>query len=183
MLVGELPREGQSETARGASDDCGGIGVDVGEIATLLGAIAARGIAPEQVALCLDTAEGVDRLVGELADRVGLERLAMIHLNDSKATLGSRMDRHEHLGAGAIGAAGLARILTHPDLRHVTYYLETPGMDEGYDAVNAARAHDLAEGRPLASLPPEAMELPGSRARTGPSVEPQVVLESGELAG
>jgi deoxyribonuclease-4 len=173
----------------------GGIGVDVGEIATLLGAIAARGIAPEQVALCLDTAhlwgaghpidttEGVDRLVGELADRVGLERLAMIHLNDSKATLGSRMDRHEHLGAGAIGAAGLARILTHPDLRHVTYYLETPGMDEGYDAVNAARAHDLAEGRPLASLPPEAMELPGSRARTGPSVEPQVVLESGELAG
>jgi deoxyribonuclease-4 len=173
----------------------GGIGVDVGEIATLLGAIAARGIAPERVALCLDTAhlwgaghpidtaDGVDRLVGELADRVGLERLMMIHLNDSKATFGSRMDRHEHLGAGAIGAAGLARILTHPDLRHVTYYLETPGMDEGYDAVNAARAHDLAEGRPLASLPPEAMDLPGSRARTGPSVEPKVALESGELAG
>jgi deoxyribonuclease-4 len=172
----------------------GGIGVDVGEIGALLDAIAARGIAPERVSLCLDTAhlwaaghpidtaDGVDRLVGELGDRVGLERLAMIHLNDSKATRGSRMDRHEHLGAGTIGAAGLARILTHPDLGHVTYYLETPGMDEGYDAVNAARAHDLAKGRPLASLPPEAMELPGSRARTGPSVEPKAVLESGGLA-
>ena len=173
----------------------GGIGVDVDEFAALLGAITARGIAPERVAICLDTAhlwgaghpidtaDGVDRLVGELGDRIGLERLAMIHLNDSKAALGSRMDRHEHLGAGAIGGAGLGRILTHPDLRHVTYYLETPGMDEGYDAVNAGRALDLAEGRPLAILPPEAMQLPGSRARTGPSVEPAVEAESGELVG
>ena len=56
----------------------------------------------------------------------------------------------------------------------MTYYLETPGMDEGYDAINAGRAHDLVAGRPLAVLPPEAMNLPGSRARTGPSVEPAV---------
>ena len=162
----------------------GGIGVDVDEIAALLEAIAATGIGAHRVGICLDTAhlwgaghpidtaDGVDRLVGELADRIGLDRVVMIHLNDSKAELGSRMDRHEHLGAGAIGAAGLARILTHPGLAHVTYYLETPGMDEGYDAINAARAHDLAAGRPLATLPPEAMNLPGSRARTGPSVEP-----------
>ncbi len=162
----------------------GGIGVDVNELADLLDAIAQRGVARDRVALCLDTAhlwgaghpidtaEGVDRLIGELGQRVGIERVAMIHLNDSKAELGSRMDRHEHLGAGAIGAPGLARILTHPDLQHATYYLETPGMDEGYDAVNAGRAHDLAEGRPLSILPPEAMTLPGARARTGPSVEP-----------
>jgi deoxyribonuclease-4 len=177
----------------------GGIGVDVDEIAALLGAIAANGIAPERVGICLDTAhlwgaghpidtaDGVDRLVGELGDRVGIERVVMIHLNDSKAMLGSRTDRHEHLGAGAIGAPGLARILTHPDLRHVTYYLETPGMDEGYDAVNASRARDLAEGRPLTSLPPEALNLPGSRARTGPSVEPAIGPAIGpgsaELAG
>jgi deoxyribonuclease-4 len=138
------------------------------------------------VAICLDTAhlwgaglpidteDGVDRLVDDVDERIGLERLAMIHLNDSKSELGSRLDRHEHLGAGAIGSAGLRRILTHPGLRHVTYYLETPGMAEGYDAINAGRAHDLAEGRPLAVLPPEAMTLPGSRSRTGPSVEPGV---------
>jgi deoxyribonuclease-4 len=172
----------------------GGIGVDVAEIATVLAAIEARGVAPVRVSICLDTAHlwgagqpintvaGVDRLVAEFDATIGLERLAMIHLNDSKSELGSRMDRHEHLGAGAIGAEGLARILTHPGLRQVTYYLETPGMDEGYDAVNAARAHDLAEGRPLARLPPEAMNLPGSRARTGPSVEPAQDAEAAGLA-
>ncbi len=162
----------------------GGLGTDVGELGMLLDGIAAAGVARQEVSICLDTAhlwaaghpidttEGVDRLMGEFDERIGLDRLAMVHLNDSKSVLGSRLDRHEHLGAGAIGRAGLARILTHPDLRHVTYYLETPGMDEGYDAINAARAHDLAEGRPLADLPPEAMHLAGSRARTGPRSEP-----------
>jgi deoxyribonuclease IV len=173
----------------------GGIGVDVNEMAGLLAAIAASGVAPARVAICLDTAHlwgaghpintaaGVDRLVGDFGERIGLERLLMIHLNDSKSELGSRMDRHEHIGAGAIGPDGMRRILTHPDLRQVTYYLETPGMDEGYDAINAQRARDLAEGRALASLPPEAMSLPGSRARTGPSVEPQAEAGASELAG
>jgi deoxyribonuclease-4 len=173
----------------------GGIGVDVDEMAAVLTAVAARGVPLDRVAICLDTAhlwgaghpidsaKGVDRLVGKFGDRIGLERLAMIHLNDSKSELGSRMDRHEHIGAGAIGPAGMRRILTHPDLRQVTYYLETPGMDEGYDAINAERARDLAEGRTLASLPPEAMNLPGSRARTGPSVEPAAEAGAGELAG
>ena len=173
----------------------GGLGVDVPELATLLEAVAARGVSSGRVAICLDTAhlwgaghpintaEGVDRLLAEFDDRIGLERLAMIHLNDSKSELGSRMDRHEHLGAGAIGPDGLRRVLTHPGLRHVTYYLETPGMDTGYDAINADRARDLAEGRPLAILPPEAMNLPGSRAHTGPSPEPAVESAAGEIAG
>jgi deoxyribonuclease-4 len=173
----------------------GEIGVDVNEMASLLAAIAACGVAPARVAICLDTAHlwgaghpintagGVDRLVADFGERIGLERLVMIHLNDSKSELGSRMDRHEHIGAGAIGPDGMRRILTHPDLRQVTYYLETPGMDDGYDAINAQRARDLAEGRALAGLPPEAMNLPGSRARTGPSVEPQVEAGAGELAG
>ena len=64
-----------------------------------------------------------------------------------------------------------AHLLRHPALAHVTYYIETPGMDEGYDAINIARAYDIAACRPLADLPPEAMTLRGSRARpdrTGP---------------
>ncbi len=169
------------ENSAGGGD---GLGIDVDELAQLLDGIGAAGVARPEVSICLDTAhlwaaghaidtaEGVDRLMSEFDERIGLDRLAMVHLNDSKSVLGSRLDRHEHLGAGAIGPAGLARILTHPDLSHVTYYLETPGMDEGYDAINAARAHDLAEGRPLAVLPPEAMHLAGSRARTGPRSEP-----------
>ena len=70
----------------------------------------------------------------------------MIHLNDSRSELGSRADRHEHIGAGRIGAAGLARILLHPALDHVAYYLETPGMDAGLDAVNIRRAHRWPRG-------------------------------------
>jgi hypothetical protein len=83
------------------------------------------------------------------------------------------MDRHEHVGAGKIGEAGMAHLLRHPLLEHATYYLETPGMDEGYDAINVARAIALFEGRPLEPLPPGAMTLRGSRARTAPAPEPE----------
>ncbi len=63
-------------------------------------------------------------------------------------------------------AAGLGRLLTHPALAHVAFFLETPGMDEGYDAVNMDRARRLAAGLPLDPLPAEAMQLRGARART-----------------
>jgi hypothetical protein len=97
----------------------------------------------------------------------------MVHLNDSKSPLGSRLDRHEHIGAGGIGERGMAHLLTHPLLAHVPAYLETPGMDEGYDAINMARAHALASGRPLDPLPPGAMSVRGSRSRTAAQAEPE----------
>jgi deoxyribonuclease-4 len=142
-------------------------------------AIAARGVPADRVGLCLDAAhlwgaghdiatpDGVDALLEAVAARIGLERLVMIHLNDSRATRGSRLDRHEHLGAGEMGGgAGLARLMTHPALAHVAYFLETPGMDQGYDAVNMGRARALAAGLPLDPLPPEAFELRGTHSRT-----------------
>lgn len=158
-----------------------GLGTNVTELADIAEAIASRGVADRRVGFCLDTAHAwgagvdlsdpdeVDGFLADFDNRVGLGRLVMVHLNDSKTERGSRADRHEHLGAGQIGAAGLARILTHPGLSGTTYYLETPGMDEGYDAVNVARAYDIAAGRALADLPPEAMTMRGSRARTGPA--------------
>ena len=157
-----------------------GIGTSVNELADIAEAAAARGVPAGRLGFCLDTAhawaagidlsdpEASDACLAAFDDRIGLDRLVMIHLNDSKAACGSHADRHEHLGAGRIGAAGLAHLLRHPALAHVAYYLETPGMDEGYDAVNVARAHDIAAGRPLADLPPEALTVRGSRARTGP---------------
>ncbi len=157
-----------------------GLGASVEELALIVEAASARGVDPARLGICLDTAhlwgagvdigepEGVDALVDEVEARLGLARLVMVHLNDSKAMLGSHADRHQHLGAGTIGLRGLARLLTHPRLRHVAYYLETPGMDEGYDALNLARARDIAAGRPVAPLPPEALELRGSRGRTAP---------------
>jgi deoxyribonuclease-4 len=164
------------ENSAGSGD---GLGTTVEELERILAAAAARGVDSERLAICLDTAHlwgaghdvataaGVDTLVDEVAARIGLERLAMIHLNDSKAARGSRLDRHEHLGAGEMGdGAGLARLLTHPALAHVALYLETPGMDQGYDALNVARARDLARGVPLEPLPAEAFALRGTRART-----------------
>ena len=158
-----------------------GLGTSVTELADIAEAVAARGIPDERIGFCLDTAHawgaGVNLANGDEADafladfdsRIGLARLVMIHLNDSKAERGSRLDRHEHLGAGRIGATGLAHLLCHRALSHVAYFLETPGMDEGYDAINVTRARDLIAGRPLAALPPEAMEVRGSRSRSGPS--------------
>jgi deoxyribonuclease-4 len=164
------------ENSAGSGD---GLGTTAQELEAIFEAAAARGVPELALGLCLDTAhlwgagmdvatpEGVDAVVAEVEARIGLRRLVMVHLNDSKAARGSRLDRHQHLGAGEMGdGAGLARLLTHPALAHVAYFLETPGMDEGYDAVNMERARRLAAGRPLDPLPPEAFELRGARART-----------------
>ena len=75
-----------------------------------------------------------------------MERLAMIHLNDSRSTLGSRSDRHEHVGAGQIGPVGLGALLRDPRLARSTFIMETPGVDEGWDAVNMRRALLLWRG-------------------------------------
>jgi len=161
------------ENSAGSGD---GLGTDIPELAAIAEAIAARGIPDGRVGFCLDVAHawsagtdlgtvaGVDAFIAAFDARIGIGRLAMVHLNDSRSELGSRIDRHEHLGAGRVGPAGLRRILTHPALADVTYYLETPGMDQGYDAVNLQRAWDVAAGRPLEALPPEAMDLPSDRS-------------------
>lgn len=72
-----------------------------------------------------DTMEAFDRIIG-------LARLKAIHLNDSKGELGSRVDRHEHIGRGKIGPAAFGFIMTDPRLREVPKVIETPkkgGMD------------------------------------------------------
>lgn len=162
----------------------GVIGVSLDELEAVLESIASHGGDVSRVRLCLDTAhlwaggldigdaDSVDALVDQLDARVGLDRLAMIHLNDSKSALGSRLDRHQHLGAGEIGVAGLRRLLTNPRLAGVTYFLETPGMDQGYDAINLARAYAIAAGEPLEALPPEAKAMRGGRARSGSQQAP-----------
>lgn len=168
------------ENSAGSGD---GLGATLDEIAAILDAIAARGVPASHVAVCLDTAHlwaagyriadpsEVDGLVTEFDRLIGLGRLAMIHFNDSRSGLGSRADRHQHIGAGSIGSEGLRAMLIHPRLAGLAYYLETPGMDEGYDAVNAARVHDLLAGRPLAELPSEAMNVRGSRSRSHPAAD------------
>ena len=67
---------------------------------------------------------------------LGLERIPVIHTNDSKGELGSRLDRHENIGKGHIGLEGFRRILNHPKLRDKAFILETPIDEEGDDRRN-----------------------------------------------
>jgi deoxyribonuclease IV len=135
------------------------------------------GIDRDRVAFCLDTAHlwgagidvsdpaTIDDLLAAFDGEIGLDRLPLLHLNDTKSELGSRMDRHEHVGAGRIGPVGLGHLVRHPRLAHATFMLETPGMEEGYDAINLARARALLCDEPLEPLPPDAFTLRGSRAK------------------
>jgi hypothetical protein len=65
----------------------------------------------------------------------------------------------------------MRHLVTHPRLAAVPMFLETPGMDEGYDAVNMDRIRALVAGEALATLPAEAFALRGSRARVAPADE------------
>ena len=123
----------------------------------------------ERLAFCLDTAHlwgagydvstaaGATAVVDRFDELIGLNRLPLIHLNDSRSPLGSRTDRHEHIGAGQIGPEGLGALLRDPRLADATFIMETPGADEGWDAVNLRRAWSLWGGASeLPTLPPKA---------------------------
>jgi len=69
-------------------------------------------------------------VMGRFADTIGFERLGAMHLNDSKAPLGSRRDRHELIGEGAIGELAFRRIMTDERLANVPKLIETPKLDE-----------------------------------------------------
>jgi deoxyribonuclease IV len=164
-----------------------GLGTTADQLAAIDTALVEQGVDRDRTAFCLDTAhlwgaghaidtpEGVDATLAKLHAMLGLGRVRLVHLNDSRAELGSHTDRHEHVGAGRIGGEGLARVLTHPGLAHVTYLLETPGMDDGYDAVNLQRARYLVEGLPLPDLPPEAFHTRSHKGRSAPAEDDEAV--------
>ena len=115
---------------------------------------------------CIDGEEGVDRLVERVDALLGRQHIVMLHLNDSRSVCGSRVDRHEHIGAGNIGAAGLRAFLLQPWLAGLPAYLETPGMEDGYDTINLERVRMLLRDEALPDLPAEAFAgRPGRRTR------------------
>lgn len=123
------------ETMAGKGSEMGGV------FAELLAIIDAVQL-PERLGVCLDTChvfdagyDIVDNLESILEDfdkTVGLGRLKAIHLNDSKNPPGSHKDRHEVIGGGSIGLEAFGRIINHPALRHLPFYLETPNDVPGY---------------------------------------------------
>jgi deoxyribonuclease IV len=182
LPAGPAPGQGTTLVLENSAGGGGGLGTSLDELAAIADRLAARGVDRDRVGFCLDTAHAwgagidvgdpsvVDGFLVGFDARIGLDRLVLVHLNDTRSALGSRTDRHEHLAAGRIPAAGLAHVLRHPGLAHATYIIETPGMDVGYDAVNLARARSLWAGEPLEPLPEQAFELAGSaRGRMAPA--------------
>lgn len=96
----------------------------------------------EKLGVCLDTCHvhgagydivnDLDGVLDEFDRVIGLERLKAIHLNDSKNPLGSHKDRHEKIGEGALGTDAIKNIITHPKLKDLPFYLETPNELDGY---------------------------------------------------
>lgn len=100
--------------------------------------------------VCIDTAhlfasgwdiakpEGLDAALAAIDRIIGLARIPVIHVNDSKTPLGSRVDRHQHIGKGKIGLDAFRRILNHPMLRGKAFIAETPIDRPGDDRRNVA---------------------------------------------
>lgn len=79
---------------------------------------------------------GLKKLSEEIESYLGFDRVKLIHLNDSKKSCDSHVDRHEHLGRGGIGKEGLQRVVTHSALRDIPLILETPKKAAGDDMRN-----------------------------------------------
>ena len=122
-------------------ENTAGQGSELGHRVEELGEIITRAGGSPSLGICLDTAHafqagyplhtpgGLDALLKEVEEFVGLERLSLLHLNDSKTPLGSRVDRHWHIGEGSIGLEGFRLIINHSALCGLPAIMETPGGD------------------------------------------------------
>lgn len=84
----------------------------------------------------ISSASGLKRMADHAHEVLNLGNVKVIHANDSKGSLGSRLDRHENIGKGWIGPEGFRRILQHPKLRQKPFILETPVDEDGDDRRN-----------------------------------------------
>jgi deoxyribonuclease-4 len=132
-----------------ALETTAGQGSCLGEKFEHLAAIIENVREPERLCVCLDTAHvfaagydirseaGVKKTFREFDRVIGLDRLAALHLNDSKTTLGSRVDRHEHIGKGKIGLDTFRFVMRDRRFRKIPKVLETPkGKDLAEDVAN-----------------------------------------------
>jgi deoxyribonuclease-4 len=96
----------------------------------------------DHLGVCLDTCHvydagydivnNLDGVLKEFDEIVGLNRLKAVHINDSKNPFESHKDRHEKIGEGSIGTEAFTRIINHPALKDLPFYLETPNELDGY---------------------------------------------------
>lgn len=118
-----------------------GKGTEIGrsfeELKTIIDKVSLK----EKLGVCLDTCHindagydvsDIDKVLNEFDKIIGLKYLKAIHLNDSMNELGSHKDRHQKIGEGTIGITNFEKIINHPVLRDLPFYLETPNDLTGY---------------------------------------------------
>ena len=151
---------------------------------------------PERLGVCLDTAhffaagydirtrKGWDAAIREVASLVGLKQVLAFHLNDSKADLGSCVDRHEHIGEGKIGKEGFRHIVNDARFKRHPGCLETPKSEDLHEDVrNLATLRSLAKSRRERDALPGASSTGALRdvSRNVPGWADGVITPSSEL--
>jgi deoxyribonuclease-4 len=136
------------ENTAGTKNSMGG---SLGDIEAIIEALDTK-----RVGVCLDTChlfgagyelrtpEGIASTLGEFDNLIGLDKLKLVHLNDSKGDLGSALDRHEHIGLGKIGEDGFRSILGNKTIKSLPMILETPIDSRRNDQGNLMVARELA---------------------------------------
>jgi deoxyribonuclease-4 len=136
------------ENTAGTKNSMGG---SLGDIEAIIDALDTK-----RVGVCLDTChlfgagyelrtpEGIASTLGEFDNLIGLDKLKLVHLNDSKGDLGSALDRHEHIGLGKIGEDGFRSILGNKTIKSLPMILETPIDSRRNDQGNLMVARELA---------------------------------------
>ena len=139
------------ENTAGAEFSLGGSFEQVAELAERLKACA-------PVAVCLDTchvhvagydivsAEGYEATMKQVGETVGFDAVRVWHCNDAKAAMGSKLDRHEQIGEGTIGAAAFKRLLHDGRFEHCAFIAETPVDEPGDELRNVMALRALSAG-------------------------------------
>jgi deoxyribonuclease-4 len=114
---------------------------------------------PERAGVCLDTAHtfesgydiktkaGLEKTLKNFDKLIGLDKIKVVHFNDSLSEMGSHVDRHQHIGKGNIGLAAMKRIINHPGLKDAAFILETPKKTDRDDKRNIAVVKRLYKDR------------------------------------
>ncbi|MDO8535917.1 MAG: deoxyribonuclease IV [Candidatus Omnitrophota bacterium] len=112
---------------------------------------------PEKTGVCLDTAHtfesgydiktkaGLEKTLKKFDKLIGLDKIKVVHFNDSLSELGSHVDRHQHIGKGNIGPDAMKRIINHPGLKDAAFILETPKKSDKDDKMNLRTAKNMVK--------------------------------------
>lgn len=140
-ILNETP-DGVRLFLENAAGQNGVIGGSLKELGELISGVVEMGGAAEKLGICIDTqhafasgyqihtADGLDDFVSDVGTNIGMDRVAVLHVNDSLTKCGSNRDRHANLGEGEIGLSGIKRVITRPEFSGLPLILEVPGEEK-----------------------------------------------------